>query len=393
VRLTGMSQQDHATTDRRFRGRRARQLAPLAAALLAVIVVTGTALAIRAGDRSHSSAADAGVPVLHLSPPGVDGPTQARPPDGTLTGPYVLTGSLPTGQPSHAPSFRFAGGQAPVELVRRVAAALGLSGTPTREGPGWRLVASGRELSVQDGPGWAWQLNDFVGRRLPNTVCVPAPCPGPQATDEPRDPVRGLRAPTLSSAQHAAAKALQRLGLPADAMRTSWYGSTAEVRARRTAGGGEAAGLDTVLVVGGDDRIRTGSGYLGTPANSRSYPIITAAAAFAQLRGQPGPLMPACRADCPATGPQRVTGAHLGSMVTSDERGALLVPAWLFTVAGQAQPVPVVAVEPRYLAGGSQPAPIKPRSGISVPGKSVPGKSVPGNSVPADAVPPTAPRK
>jgi hypothetical protein len=70
-------------------------------------------------------------------------------------------------------------------------------------------------------------------------------------------------------------------------------------------------------------------------------------------------------------------------MMTSDQRGALLVPAWLFAVAGQAQPVPEIAVEPKYLAGPSQPAPIKPRSGIVVPG----------TSVPADAGPPTAPRK
>ena len=56
---------------------------------------------------------------------------------------------------------------------------------------------------------------------------------------------------------------------------------------------------------------------------------------------------------CPTPQPSRVTGAQLGLILSYDAShtgSAVLVPAWLFAVAGTNDPVPVIAVAPTYLA-------------------------------------------
>ncbi|MDP9241047.1 MAG: hypothetical protein M3O55_10515 [Actinomycetota bacterium] len=358
------------TSDPPSAARRTRRFAPLAAVLLVLAVVGGTALAIRATRGSGQAASSGGTPVLRLTTN--DGLPEAQ--KGSLGNPmtrhYVLTGTLPAGRPGNAPIYRFGGGRPPMDAVRRLAGVLGLAGTPTRDIAGWRLTSGGRELAVFDGPGWPWQLNDSVGRVMPHTVCVPAPCPGPAATDDPMDPVRGLRPPTTSSAKHAATKVLTALGQPAADLRTNGYGGVVQVGAPRRVAGKEAVDLGTVLVIGGDDRVQSGAGWLGAaPKAGPSYPLIGAAEAFKRLQVQMGPLSMDCPSGCPmpatGAGEQKITGARLGLMISADERGSLLVPAWLFTMARQAQPIPVIAVDSRYL--GRIPRPIIPSSGIAVP--------------------------
>lgn len=358
------------TSDPTSTARRVRRLAPLAAALVVVAVVGGAALAIRATHHRGQAAAGGGTPVLRLTSPA--GLPEAQ--TGMLgkpgTSAYVLTGSLPGGRPGTAPIYRFATGRAPIDLVRRLASALGLAGTPARDMAGWRLTSGGRDLAVFDGPGWPWQLNNFIGRVIPHTGCVPAPCPGPAATDDPMDPVRGLRPPTTSSAKHAAIKVLTALGQSAADLRTTVYGGVAQVRATRQVAGKAAVDLGTGLVIGGDNRVQSGAGWLGAPPKAGpSYPLIGAAEAFKLLQLQTGPLSMDCPSGCPlpasGVGSQRVTGARLGLMVATDERGSLLVPAWLFTMAGQQQPVPVLAVESRYL--GRPTLPLTPSSSVVVP--------------------------
>lgn len=347
--------------DRATAGGGKRRLAPLAAALLLVAVVGGTTLAVRTGGPPRSTAGSGGPPVLHLWSAGAGAAHQAALPPGAAAGPYLLTGSLPTGRPGTAPIYRFAGGRAPVDVVRRLAAALGLAGVPKREGAGWRLVSGGRELTVQDAPGWVWQLDYPVRRVQPQLVCVRAPCPGSPAADGPVDQVRGLHSPTPAGARRTASSVLRALGLPAADLRADVYAGTVQVRAPRRVAGGQVLGMDTTVEVGGDYRVASGGGFLGTPRAGPSYPVVPAAEAFRRLQAQqPRKLGVLCRVGCPLPGPLTVTGARLGRVVSGDAHGAVLVPAWLFTVTGAQQPAAVVAVESRYLGPPPPPGPPGP---------------------------------
>ncbi len=346
---------------RRPRGGR-RWPAPLATAVLVVVVGGGTTLAVRAGNHPQAGSGSPAVPVLHLSQSGAGSAQQAplRPGVRPITGgSYRLTGTLPAGGRRGAPVFQFAGGRAPMALVGRLASALGLSGTPAPVLSGWRLASGERELTVQDGPGWLWQLVGPAGQVRSHPACPPNGCSGPGAADAPVDAVAGLRSPRAPSAigaQRTAARVLRATGLPADNLRSTNYGSVVEVRTPLRVTGTEAAGLDTVVTVDGWDRVVSGSGLLGRPRAGVTYPLIGAAQAFRRLQAQPRPMF-ACLDRCPATRSSDITGARLGWLATSDGRGSLLVPAWLFTAAGQQQPIPVVAVESRYLSWSSASGP------------------------------------
>jgi hypothetical protein len=57
---------------------------------------------------------------------------------------------------------------------------------------------------------------------------------------------------------------------------------------------------------------------------------------------------------CPTPKPIPVTGASLGLQLTYDGSGVgaeILVPSWLFTTEGSTSPLPVIAIDPAYLAG------------------------------------------
>ncbi len=73
-------------------------------------------------------------------------------------------------------------------------------------------------------------------------------------------------------------------------------------------------------------------------------PVITAARAYAEF-SKPADLIEEA---CPAAGcrPLRVTGAKLGRVPLETGRGAVRVPAWLFTVEGVEQKKVHVAVDP-----------------------------------------------
>ncbi len=347
----------------------ARRLVPLAVALLVFAVVAAATLAIRASNRPQVGGG--GTPVLRLSTTETMAASQAGPATSGGSGAYVLTGRLPAGRPGSAPIYRFAGNRPSIDAVRRLAGALGLAGTPTRDTDRWWLVSGSRELTILDGPGWPWQLDTFVGRMIPLTGCVPVPCPGSTASDNPTDPVRGLRAPTITTAELAATKVLTAVGQPTAALRTTVQGHVVQVRAPRRVAGLETADLGSVFDVGGDDRVQSGTGWLGAqPKAGPSYPLVGAAEAFRRLQSHSGPLSMGCPSGCPVptpgSAPQQITGARLGLMVSTDERGSLLVPAWLFTLAGRPLPIPVLAVESRYL--GQPTGPITPSSSAALPG-------------------------
>ncbi|MDX3110982.1 hypothetical protein [Nonomuraea angiospora] len=73
-------------------------------------------------------------------------------------------------------------------------------------------------------------------------------------------------------------------------------------------------------------------------------PIITAERAYAEF-SKPADLI---EEECPAKGcrPLRVTGARLGRVPLETSRGAVQVPAWMFTVEGVEQKKVHVAVDP-----------------------------------------------
>ncbi|MET7337134.1 hypothetical protein [Nonomuraea sp. NPDC005650] len=77
-------------------------------------------------------------------------------------------------------------------------------------------------------------------------------------------------------------------------------------------------------------------------------PLITAASAYAEF-SEPAGLI---EEECPAKGcrPLRVTGAKLGEVPLETSRGAVRVPAWLFTVEGVEQKKVHVAVDPAAVA-------------------------------------------
>jgi hypothetical protein len=182
----------------------------------------------------------------------------------------------------------------------------------------------------------------------------------------------------------AAQPVLDALGLDAgDARVESWpYGGSVTVG--RTIGGLEAVGMETSVQVDQDGKVSGAGSYLGTPSKGDSYPLVTAQQAYDDLPPMMTAMMCPVGPDgqgCAEPEPTEITGAHLGLMVNGLADGGLaLVPAWLFEVKGWTSPLPVVAVQARYL-----PSPEPAAS--DDPGTVKPGGSEPGT---VDPVPPAA---
>jgi hypothetical protein len=110
------------------------------------------------------------------------------------------------------------------------------------------------------------------------------------------------------------------------------------------------------------------------------------------------PTTPDGKGTCPTETlpPTVVTGATLGLMLTWDTE-PLLVPAWLFTIDGASDTLPMIAVQPSYLgdpSAGSGSASSSPGSSgggsVTDPGGSA-SAIPPGEPVPTTAVAPVAP--
>ena len=168
--------------------------APLASALAAVVVIAGGVVAVhayRGGFSGHP-------PVLRLASTAayplamsgvVAGPVAdaGREPASTGetaaagsaampgAGRVVTDGPLPRGT-GHGRVYRLPAKAASAAAVRRLAAALGLPGTPSRDATGWLLKDGDRTLRVSDSAGQVWTLSGPV-RRLA-TVCGAPPRTG-----------------------------------------------------------------------------------------------------------------------------------------------------------------------------------------------------------------------
>ncbi|MGB9375947.1 MAG: hypothetical protein WCB04_00345, partial [Mycobacteriales bacterium] len=262
---------------------------------------------------------------------------------------YLLVGHLSGDRPGPAPVYRFTTQRATAADVMQLAGALRMPGSPSRTAQGWQVVDGQRILNVADGPSLAWQIGPGVVASDTSVQCVRAPCPGWL----PIPPKTGP-APSPAQAQRVAATALRAMGLPANHLRTTPNGQWTDVQAPRPVGGQTASGFATALSVGGDGEFYGGHGWLGRLERSASYPLVSAAEAFRRLQAQPQPELLLCRmqpnGSCAPALQVRVTGARLGIMMAADSDRPTLVPAWLFAVAGQTEPIAVVAVQSRFLA-------------------------------------------
>lgn len=300
-----------------------------------------------------------------------------------------VTGALPAG-PRSAHVVR-AQGDVPREAAARLAAALGVSGPVTADHGLWR--AGGRLQVSQAAPGgWA-----FV-RTAAGTGCLPRPAgdaassaricysPGQAGSPQgsPGSPV------SAGEAKRVAAPVLAALGLggaSVDASRTA--GPLRTVTADPVVEGLPTHGWQTVLQIGPDGSLSSGSGRLAALAQGPAYPVVSAAEAVAVMRGRGGPGVGPCRYMYPGAvqgggagpadpgdplrptarpcvptrpGPLEIRGARFGLSAQFVEGRPELVPSWLFDAAAAGVPGTYTlarpAVDQRYIAspGPSTPA-------------------------------------
>lgn len=301
-------------------------------------------------------------PSLHLTSASA-GTAAAPQASGTDNPGYALEGSLPEGTPPDAPVWSL-GSPADTSRLRE---ALGDKGFSTSHAAWWwSQCAADQPVPVPPPDG---STGSGVGCASSGTVTAVAPgepTPAPRPTLDP------------GRARQAAAKVFDAAGLDLTAatVQTSEYGGS--VALTPPVSGLDTAGYTTLVQLDADAQITSASGFLGRPAQGDSYPLITARAAYERL-----PIMPRmelCRVapdgkGCLEPPNPVITGAHLGLALQSTREGTqLLVPAWLFTVKGSAEPIAQVAVEPSYL--GEDSPPTNPPLGTVEPGKGAPPSQV-----------------
>lgn len=259
-------------------------------------------------------------------------------------GPVRVDGALPAPPSTSAQAYALTSGPASRQQVTALARALGITATPVHAGTGWTATsAAGQVLRVADTAGRPWILGDQNGQ-VP--VPVPTATPGDTGTDLP--PAAGRSAAAAKAALDAVLAATGRSG---DPVVVTGAAPGALAAAEHRVDGLLAVGFGSQLSVGARGSVVAGSGWLGTPTGHGRYPVISAKEALKRLPATPPGMMhpdycvrTAEGAAC-AGQPRTVTGARLGLLLAHDTHGsALLVPAWLFTVQGQAAPLAVVAV-------------------------------------------------
>jgi hypothetical protein len=190
----------------------------------------------------------------------------------------------------------------------------------------------------------------------------PPTTPEPVVTTFPTPPP----GPPSAEAEQVARRVFARLGIDADNLYTYQGSPTTSVIANPDVDGKQTSGWSTRLDIDANDGIAGGDGWLTTVVKGTDYPVVTAAAAFEQLTRIPMGRPEICmvrkdgKPGCEEPPPLKVTGAVLGLMLAHDAQGAVLVPAWLFTVEGQNEPAAQIAIDPAYLAPPSPPATDEP---------------------------------
>jgi hypothetical protein len=337
------------------------------------LLAATVALAAAAGCGTQTLTGDTTLPPLQLSDGGTT--TGSLAPvgiaDSGAGGAYVVRTTLPTGKPAPAPVWRLP--RATSTDARRLAEALGVSDRPVGVSGGWVARSDGHRLAVRADGSWTWAADctpDLpIAQESLDVGCG-------VASTTPAVPA----GPTDAAARALAEPILSRIGW-ADATLDVIRGAPATtVTAHRSVQATPTADWTTTLSFGANDTLTDASGWFGDPTRGRAYPLVDAARAFGLLAAQPRAMPELCQVrkdgkpGCEPIPPVVITGAALGLALRHDLGHPLLVPAWLFAVRGSAQPLVMVAVDPRWLKPPASVVPL-PRGPAASPNSVTPGSA------------------
>ncbi|MYS09329.1 hypothetical protein GTW71_23495 [Streptomyces sp. SID6041] len=221
-------------------------------------------------------------------------------PNGTV---YTAKGPLPQG-PSSAAVHRPEGLVTSAE-VTRLAAALGISGSPSLVGEVWTIRpekdGSGARLDVARKAPGNWTYSWYDGGPAGDACLKGRACPPPGESK----PAPGGTPLSEAAARAAAAPVLKALGQD-DAKVTATgvvNGSVRVVNADPVVGGLPTYGWSTALHIARDGRAVAGSGMLKEPAEGAAYPVVGAAKALAALNEDSKGTGPIGVGRCPTGAP------------------------------------------------------------------------------------------
>lgn len=315
--------------------------------------------------------------------------------------------------PASAPSFKAAGEVSSAE-VARLAAALGVPGTPRLNGDVWlageAADGAGPRLTVTRTAPGTWNFNRYQAGGgtgggddcvRGKDTCGPATLPRDAGGAEPGAPGAGSAGSGGPVSEEDAKAAARRVlaaagqdGAALDARLTQ--GPVRVVSADPVVGGLPTQGWSTKVSVGGDGSVVAGSGELSAPVRAADQPVVGAVEALARLNARSGgtegsgtgpsgcatsvpldPDHPVEATDTPPCNPEprpmkpprteTVKGAVLGLAAGTVDGARGLVPAWLFEVAGKGGAPGHTVAEPAAAAGDGAPTP-GPKDGRTVPG-------------------------
>ncbi|MFK0253063.1 hypothetical protein [Streptomyces sp. NPDC090445] len=325
---------------------------------------------------------------------------------------YRAEGGLPSA-PAAAPSYA-ATGEVTAEEAARLAAALGIAGSPQLSGETWQAGEGadgfGPRLTISRKAPGSWTFTRFHSGggagddcRRGKDTCGPATLPQGADGGSGKPPAGGGGNPVSEEAAKTAAApvlaAVGQSGARLDARLTQ--GSVRVVTADPVIGGLPTQGWATKVSVGADGQVVAGSGELKEPVRAGEQPVVSASEALERLnrasggggadRGPsgcatsvpltpdvPGPSDPLpCNPEPRPIKPPRtetVKGAVLGLAPGTVNGARGLVPAWHFEVAGKDGAPGHTVVQPAAANGPGNDAPPQPAPTTGA-GRTVPGFS------------------
>jgi hypothetical protein len=316
-----------------------------------------TAGSVAAGAMMAPAPAAVAPGTVNNGPGGIAGPVTGR---LATFGGYVLAGTLPD-QPTEAPIWQWTTGQAGNDDVTRLAAALGLTGTPQRHAYGWEVATSTGDLRVSDAAGHPWSyargssgscLNYSVDIDNANNaasgcaIAVPAP-------DSTTPPANG---PDDAATKAATASLLAAIGITGDE-EVSVGAPSSELTVAPVVGGLPTQGIETTVDVDASG-IVDANGTLNLPTAGDNYPLRTAKSAFADLATEPRPMIAMYCGPIPVDGPVTMTTAQVATPPAPNNLAVPQVagPVTTTSAAPSANPaVPASPAEPPTLIATPSP--------------------------------------
>ncbi|HEX4654721.1 MAG TPA: hypothetical protein VH274_03145 [Mycobacteriales bacterium] len=357
-----------------------RWTVPLSVAVVVAGVVL-LALWLARGGSSSNLRSSARPHVLHLASANTEatamsassGVAADQAPPGSA--PYTLTGTLPPGTPDDQPLWRLR--SATADDAQAVADALQLAGTPTRLDGGWVLRDTDNRLLLRDDGSWSYGMDcspdtpvsdEDINMGCATASGVAIASPGAEPVPVPSPPA----GPTEAQARSVAGHVFERLGMTDPTVVVYRGDPMSTVQASPSVGGMTSSSWFTTVQVDGVGDVVSADGWLTSPDRGADYPVISARAAFDLLQSQPRPALMLCaqrpdgKPGCADIPPTEVTGATLGVMLDQDNGHPVLVPAWLFSIKGQDDPVAQIAIDPSYLGPAPTPS-VEPGQPVDEP--------------------------